>query len=110
MVVNMKNFSPPKSALSSAAGIVAGLRCSLSAYRNCSLSAAFAVSVGICSGFGHAVRDRRGVSASEYALLAVGIVIVVGAAVVTLGDPTRGAFAIMGNAISSTQTSLAGAR
>jgi len=53
------------------------------------------------------LRDRRGVTSSEYAILAVGVVLVVGAAVVTLGDPTRGAFAVMGNSIISTQASLA---
>jgi Flp pilus assembly pilin Flp len=62
-----------------------------------------------CS-FTAVMRDRRGVNGAEYAILAVGIVIVVGAAVITLSDPTNSAFTIMGNAILSTQVSLAGTR
>lgn len=60
--------------------------------------------------FAAAVTDRRGVSAAEYAILTVAIVIVVGTAVVTLNDPTNSAFVILGNAITSAQASLAGAR
>jgi Flp pilus assembly pilin Flp len=54
----------------------------------------------------HAAHDRRGVSGAEYAILAVGVVIVVGSAVVVLGDPFSGAFAVLARAISSTQDSL----
>lgn len=50
-----------------------------------------------------AVAQRRGVSAAEYAILAVGIVVVVGAAVSVVGDPLSGAFAIMGSAVLSEQ-------
>lgn len=45
-------------------------------------------------------RDRRGVAAAEYAILAVGIVIVVGAAVVMLADPNNSAFVVLGNTVS----------
>lgn len=51
--------------------------------------------------------DRRGVAAAEYAILAVGIVIVVGAALLTLLDPNQAAFTQVGTAMSSTQTSMA---
>ena len=50
-----------------------------------------------------AVAQRRGVSAAEYAILAVGIVVVVGAAVSVVGDPLTGAFAIMGSAVLNEQ-------
>jgi Flp pilus assembly pilin Flp len=50
--------------------------------------------------------DRRGVVAAEYAIMAVGIVIVVGAAVVTLADPNRSAFVVMGQTVASTQASM----
>ena len=52
------------------------------------------------------LKDRRGVTAAEYAILTVGIVITVGAAVVTLIDPNNGAMAQLGTALSSTQTRL----
>jgi Flp pilus assembly pilin Flp len=51
--------------------------------------------------------DRRGVAAAEYAIMAVGIVIVVGAAILTLLDPNNAAFVQLSNAVSSTQASLA---
>src|SRR5512142_1544300 len=38
------------------------------------------------------MRDRRGVTAAEYAILAVAVVIVVGIAAVQLLDPTKGAY------------------
>jgi len=47
-------------------------------------------------------RDRRGVAAAEYAIMAVGIVIVVGAAVVMLADPNNSAFVVLGNTVSGT--------
>jgi Flp pilus assembly pilin Flp len=52
----------------------------------------------------HAVRDRGGVTAAEYAILAVGIVIVVGAAVIAydLNSP----MGIAANAILDGQSSL----
>lgn len=53
-----------------------------------------------------AARDRSGVTAAEYAILAVGIVIVVGAAVSILGDPLSGAMALAGSAMTSCQTAL----
>jgi len=55
------------------------------------------------------LQDRRGVTAAEYAILAVGIVIVVGAAVMQYGlnDPLTYA----GSVLTSGQSSLAaGAR
>ncbi|WP_198369963.1 hypothetical protein [Roseomonas rosulenta] len=51
-------------------------------------------------------RDRRGVAAAEYAIMAVGIVIVVGAAVVTLADPNNSAFVRLGTTMASTQTDM----
>jgi pilus assembly protein Flp/PilA len=50
--------------------------------------------------------DRKGVSAAEYAILAVGIVIVVGAAVAVFGPQLNTAFTGIGTQITSTQTSL----
>jgi Flp pilus assembly pilin Flp len=50
--------------------------------------------------------DRRGVAAAEYAIMAVGIVIVVGAAVVTLADPNQSAFVTLGQTVASTQASM----
>lgn len=55
---------------------------------------------------GWGLRDRRGVTAAEYAILAVGVVITVGAAVATLIDPNNGAMAQLGTALSSTQSRL----
>lgn len=52
------------------------------------------------------LKDRRGVTASEYAILAVGVAIVVGAAVVTLADPNNSAFVTLGQTMASTITSL----
>jgi Flp pilus assembly pilin Flp len=56
--------------------------------------------------FVQVLKDRRGVTASEYAILAIGMSIVVGAAVVTLIDPNTSAFVVLGNTIASTMTSL----
>jgi len=51
-------------------------------------------------------RDRRGVTAAEYAILAVAIVIVVGSAVAVIGDPLHGAMAIAGRAVLDGQSSV----
>jgi Flp pilus assembly pilin Flp len=53
------------------------------------------------------LRDRGGVAAAEYAILTVGIVIVVGVAVVTLNDPNTSAFVVLRSTIASTMTSMA---
>jgi Flp pilus assembly pilin Flp len=52
------------------------------------------------------VLDRRGVAAAEYAILAVGIVIIVGAAITILVEPNNSAFVILGNTVVSTQTDM----
>lgn len=52
------------------------------------------------------VRDRRGVSAAEYAILAVGIVVVVGAALLALVDPNNSAFAVLNATVAGTLTNL----
>lgn len=52
------------------------------------------------------LRDCRGVSAAEYAILAVGVVIVVGTAVATLGTSLADAFATVGTTIANQQSSL----
>ncbi|BDG73204.1 hypothetical protein [Roseomonas fluvialis] len=54
----------------------------------------------------HLLRERRGVASAEYAIMAVGIVIVVGAAVVLLGDPNNSAFVVLGNTVSETQADM----
>ena len=54
-----------------------------------------------------AASDRKGVTAAEYAILAVGIVIVVGAAVLAFRQPLIDAFVGIGNQISTTQGSIA---
>jgi len=53
-----------------------------------------------------AVGDRRGVTAAEYAVLCVGVIIVVGVGVGQLADPTTGAFARVGGSISQAITDL----
>lgn len=50
--------------------------------------------------------DRKGVSAAEYAILAVGIVIVVGAAVTLFGPSLSAAFTGIGTQISTTQGTI----
>ena len=59
----------------------------------------------------HALRttiaDRKGVTAAEYAILAVGIVIVVGAAAVAFQGPLQNAFSGIGTQITTTQSSIA---
>lgn len=52
------------------------------------------------------IRDRRGVSAAEYAVLAVGVVVVVGSAVTFLNDPVSGVFQAAGNALTTTLNAL----
>lgn len=53
-----------------------------------------------------AVVDRRGVTAAEYAILAVGIVIIVGSAVVAFGPTLSAAFQAVTNQIGTTQNSI----
>ena len=53
-----------------------------------------------------AASDRKGVTAAEYAILAVGVVIVVGGAVLAFRDQLNTAFLNIGNQISSQQTSI----
>lgn len=53
-----------------------------------------------------ALRNRAGVTAAEYAILAVGIVIVVGSAVLVVGDPLSGALGRAGQALLDGQSSL----
>lgn len=52
------------------------------------------------------VVDRRGVTASEYAILAVAVVIVVGIAATQLLDPTRGAYVYLANVLGQTQNDV----
>lgn len=53
------------------------------------------------------IEDRRGVTAAEYAVLAVCVVVVVAGGVVVLGDPVNGAFARVGTSITNAISSLA---
>ncbi len=46
------------------------------------------------------LRDERGVSALEYAILAGMIVVVVGAGLTTFGDTLSAAFATLGQAVT----------
>ena len=57
-----------------------------------------------------AVSDRKGVTAAEYAILAVGVVIVVGGAVLAFETPLKDAFTRIGAQISDTQTSIQNTR
>lgn len=50
--------------------------------------------------------NKKGVTAAEYAILAVGIVIVVGGAVMAFQGPLSEAFVRIGEQISSQQTSI----
>ena len=50
-----------------------------------------------------AVMDRKGVSAAEYAILAVGIVVVVGGAASAFKTPLANAFTGIGTSITNTQ-------
>ncbi|MDI3307792.1 MAG: hypothetical protein QJR07_11890 [Acetobacteraceae bacterium] len=56
-----------------------------------------------------AAMDRKGVTAAEYAILAVGIVIIVGAAGVALKKPLADAFRAVGTEISNQQSSITAA-
>lgn len=51
--------------------------------------------------FRASLRDRRGVAAAEYAILAIGVVLVVGIAVASLVDPTTGAYATFATTLAS---------
>ena len=53
-----------------------------------------------------AVADRKGVTAAEYAILAVGIVIIVGSAVVAFGPTLSTAFQAVSTQIGTTQSSI----
>ncbi|MEO3474541.1 Flp family type IVb pilin [Roseomonas sp. CAU 1739] len=53
-----------------------------------------------------AASDRKGVTAAEYAILAVGVVIIVGGAVLAFKQPLQDAFTNIGTQITSQQTSI----
>ena len=53
--------------------------------------------------------DRKGVTAAEYAILAVGVVIIVGAAATAFGPALTGAFTNVGAQITAQQTAVTGA-
>ncbi len=55
-----------------------------------------------------AASDRKGVTAAEYAILAVGVVIVVGGAVLAFRGQLNTAFSNIGTQISAQQTSIQG--
>lgn len=59
--------------------------------------------------FRGAAADRKGVTAAEYAILAVGVVIIVGSAVSLFGQSLRDAFTSVGTQIQTTQGEVAGA-
>ena len=52
------------------------------------------------------IRDRRGVTAAEYAILAVAVVIVVGIAATQLLDPTTGAYVYLNSVLGQTQNDV----
>lgn len=52
------------------------------------------------------IRDKKGVSAAEYAILAVGVVIVVGGAVSAFRAPIQNAFTGIGTEIENQQSAL----
>lgn len=52
------------------------------------------------------LRDRRGVAAAEYAILSVGVVILVGAAVLVLMDPNDSAFAVLNATVAGTLSNI----
>ena len=54
--------------------------------------------------------DKKGVTAAEYAILAVGVVIVVGGAVVAFAPQLKNAFTNVGTQISTQQASVVAAR
>jgi Flp pilus assembly pilin Flp len=51
-----------------------------------------------------ALRSTKAVSAAEYAILAVGIVVVVGGAASAFKDPLKNAFTAIGDKISTAQS------
>lgn len=53
-----------------------------------------------------AVSDKKGVTAAEYAILAVGVVIVVGGAVLAFKPALQNAFTNIGTQISEQQSSI----
>jgi pilus assembly protein Flp/PilA len=53
--------------------------------------------------------DRKGVTAAEYAILAVGVVIIVGAAATAFGPSLKTAFQTVGTQITAQQTAVSGA-
>jgi pilus assembly protein Flp/PilA len=53
-----------------------------------------------------AASDRKGVTAAEYAILAVGVVIVVGGAVLAFAPGLQQAFTAIGDQITTTQGSI----
>ena len=53
-----------------------------------------------------AASDRKGVTAAEYAILAVGVVIVVGGAVLAFQPALNNAFTNIGTQITSTQSTI----
>ena len=59
--------------------------------------------------FRAASADRKGVTAAEYAILAVGIVIIVGAAAQAFKGPLQTAFQEVGNQITTQQTNITNA-
>ena len=52
-----------------------------------------------------AASDRKGVTAAEYAILAVAVVIIVGVAATQFGNALISAFAAVGTEITNAQTS-----
>jgi len=59
--------------------------------------------------FRGAAADRKGVTAAEYAVLAVGVIIVVGAGVGLFGGNLRSAFVEIGTQITAAQASATSA-
>lgn len=57
-----------------------------------------------------AAADRKGVTAAEYAILAVGIVIIVGAGVTTFSGQMTGLFTSLGTNITSAQSAANASR
>ncbi|MBX9697820.1 MAG: Flp family type IVb pilin [Acetobacteraceae bacterium] len=53
--------------------------------------------------------NRKGVTAAEYAILAVGVVIIVGAAATAFGPSLKSAFENVGTQITAQQTAVSGA-
>jgi pilus assembly protein Flp/PilA len=51
--------------------------------------------------------DRKGVTAAEYAILAVGVVIIVGSAVALFAPQLKNAFSNIGTQISTQQSAVA---